>query len=615
MAPNQAGKKNSIAADVIAKLMQRIGDPESAKKVITLASVQDYMRKETLSVAGGKSALELMFHEADYKNTGKLTRDDLKAALTNRFVFRKCNGQWREFACQLLKTNDISNLDKDLGKPFRRLEEFSSLNTPMDPMLLPRRGSAWADVPKNFTQKPATGAWKAHVDRMARIRERMAGETKVEHVATASGKMSLVPAAHEHALNQANGLNKRNGLNEVNDPKLRTRSLCEESTRPDTAPTHSTRPRCRSTQATNSARHSPRITATLSAAAHFQLVNNAFKGRENFSKNQRRPHTVAAATPSEVMHKRYKHLMREAGKTQGLNWAPESTGRDAKPRYEVGLIPTGRRPLIEDQIREGSTDLKDFHGDYINPLIRNAPFRRPDTNRPMWQEEKENGYKVRYKKGAAWWEKEKCVGELVDTRSNYICEHQRRMSGDYSEGNLTALKRAEVAKQIIPKFVPVTKVDPAELELPKYRLHHPPRHPNLHNPLSEPPETMYQQALMDRAVTPAKFKKPVSRESDRHAPTQERLAAEEETNSNMSRMRSHRSAVSYHSASVVRMPFVQSITTDLCYDPLSGQTTALASPGKEITLDVSRRTSGGVSYSAEDSFQPPAFDSQSVADG
>jgi hypothetical protein len=42
------------------------------------------------------------------------------------------------------------------------------------------------------------------------------------------------------------------------------------------------------------------------------------------------------------------------------------------------------------------------------------------------QEEKENGYKVRYMKGAAWWEKEKCVGELVDTRSNYICEHQVR---------------------------------------------------------------------------------------------------------------------------------------------------------------------------------------------
>jgi hypothetical protein len=32
------------------------------------------------------------------------------------------------------------------------------------------------------------------------------------------------------------------------------------------------------------------------------------------------------------------------------------------------------------------------------------------------------------------------------------------MSGDYSEGNSTALKRAELAKQIIPKFVPVMKV-------------------------------------------------------------------------------------------------------------------------------------------------------------
>jgi hypothetical protein len=40
------------------------------------------------------------------------------------------------------------------------------------------------------------------------LRSSQAGETKVEHVATASGKMSLVPAAHEHALNQANGLNK-----------------------------------------------------------------------------------------------------------------------------------------------------------------------------------------------------------------------------------------------------------------------------------------------------------------------------------------------------------------------------------------------------------------------
>jgi hypothetical protein len=77
--------------------------------------------------------------------------------------------------------------------------------------------------------------------------------------------------------------------------------------------------------------------------------------------------------------------MREAGKTQGLNWAPESTRKDAQPRYEVGLIPTGRCPLIEDQIREGYTDLKDFHGEYINPLFRNAPFRRPDNDRPMWQ--------------------------------------------------------------------------------------------------------------------------------------------------------------------------------------------------------------------------------------
>jgi hypothetical protein len=63
-------------------------------------------------------------------------------------------------------------------------------------------------------------------------------------------------------------------------------------------------------------------------------------------------------------------------------------------------------------------------------------------------------------------------------------------------------------------------------------------------------------------------------------------------------------------------PYVtKQITTDLYYEPLSGQTTALASPGKEITLDVSRRRSGRVSYSAEDSFQPPAFDDQSVAEG
>jgi hypothetical protein len=77
----------------------------------------------------------------------------------------------------------------------------------------------------------------------------------------------------------------------------------------------------------------------------------------------------------------------------------------------------------------------------------------------------------------------------------------RQSTGDLRESTEDVCESSFVASQ----------VDPAELELPKYRLHHPPRHPNLHNPLSEPPETMYQQALVDRAVTPAKLKKPVSR--------------------------------------------------------------------------------------------------------
>ena len=75
----------------------QIKDPSIRGKhaVVTKESLLGYLRMSRCPFRGGEALLAAMFHEADFRCTGQLLPDDLKAALTERFVFRKHNGDWR----------------------------------------------------------------------------------------------------------------------------------------------------------------------------------------------------------------------------------------------------------------------------------------------------------------------------------------------------------------------------------------------------------------------------------------------------------------------------------------------------------------------------------------
>ena len=54
-----------------------------------------FLRATSCPFRGGEALLGLMFDEADFKKVGALSPADLTAALTERFIFRKHNGDWR----------------------------------------------------------------------------------------------------------------------------------------------------------------------------------------------------------------------------------------------------------------------------------------------------------------------------------------------------------------------------------------------------------------------------------------------------------------------------------------------------------------------------------------
>eukprot|EP00241_Pyramimonas_parkeae_P002317 CAMPEP_0114234996 /NCGR_PEP_ID=MMETSP0058-20121206/6005_1 /TAXON_ID=36894 /ORGANISM="Pyramimonas parkeae, CCMP726" /LENGTH=534 /DNA_ID=CAMNT_0001346709 /DNA_START=56 /DNA_END=1661 /DNA_ORIENTATION=+ len=409
-----ASSNRSVAPHVLSQFISKVGN--STDMTVTCQGLLAYLNKEGLVFEGGEELVTSMFREADYRHNGLLTMMDLKAALTERFVWRKHNRDWRRMAQFILNKEDISD-PAVMDAANVQVPVFVGLNTPKKEQGRVKRGAR--AVSAHACLKPSC-EWTAFREQM---QERGRGDGalppargEAAQMLTTWGGKSLQPTNMEAQLNR--------GMRGVGA------SGAWGSADLDAA----------------------RVFRAFDKALQFREHQSVMEMRKRASKERpplyNRPTTAPTASHIKLLMEK-----REESGERGHGFLLENRMyRSAPTQRKATFAHNPKNKSNFDVCVETGIHQSGFHEGYINPREQTHPFRKPTPGAPLMNEIREHMYMEIADKPlhpASLTDRDTALGYQTDVRSQYRREIEAHICVP-SQG----------AKTLLPTHVESLREDP-----------------------------------------------------------------------------------------------------------------------------------------------------------